>query len=85
MCQLVYIQGWTPWSQTLEDPSNPWQHVHTLQTPSETTKQILRLTEYLFFQESSVWEIAEFSILRQELLPLSSKPQVLSVLMTDGD
>ena len=82
MCQLVYIQGWAPWSQTLKNPN--WQPVHTLQTPSDTTELILRLAEYLVFQEPSVWEMAEFSILRQQLLPLSSKPQALSVLMNDG-
>lgn len=45
VCQPVYIQGWAPLSQRVENQN--WQHVHTLQAPSETMKQILRLAEYL--------------------------------------
>jgi len=43
-------------------------------------EQILRLAGYLFFQE-----MADFSILRQQLLALPSKLQALSVLMNDGE
>lgn len=51
--QLVYIQGWAPLSQRVDNWN--WKHVHRPQAPSQTMEQILRLTEYLFVAVVLFW------------------------------